>query len=136
MLLMLVVAGSAVLYSCSPNSEKKVDEAQEAIGQDIRNEKEEVERDLRALRDDINDRLEKVSNKIEQSGNKSKNELETVKRDLDNQREEVERTLDEVEQTTDSAWIRIKENTKVRAKEVKTEFEQLRQRVEDALNSD
>ena len=56
----LVVAGAASMFSCSPNSEKKVDEAQEAIGQDIKKEKEDLERDLRALRNDINERLDKV----------------------------------------------------------------------------
>ncbi|HET6543961.1 MAG TPA: hypothetical protein VFG46_25920 [Chryseolinea sp.] len=136
LLSVFVVVGATTFYGCSSNSEKKVDEAGEAIKQDIKNEKEEVARDLRALRDDINDRLDKVSKKIDQAGDKSKTELENVKRDLDNQREEVERTLDEVEQTTDSTWVDIKESTKARANEVKTEFEELRQRVENALSSD
>ena len=79
-----VLASAVSLMQCSRSTENKVDDAQEAVVEDIKKQKEEVAKDLRALRDDINDKLDKVSKELEKGNIEAKKDLNDVKERLTN----------------------------------------------------
>jgi hypothetical protein len=129
--------GVAVAFTqCSRSTENKVDEAQEAIVDDIKKEKAEVAQDLRALRDDINGRLDKVSKKLEKSNIETREDLNNVKELLTEQRNKVEKALDEISNSSDETWDDIQQASRNTASEIKLEFQKLGERIDLALEKD
>jgi hypothetical protein len=135
--LLLAAFASALLFSqCSRTTENKVDEAQESIVKDIKNEKAEVAKDLRELRDDINARLDDVSKRIEKGNIETRKNLDTVKEDLTVQRDKVEKALDNIDKSSDESWDDIQQASRNTANDIKVEFQRLRERIDLALDNE
>ena len=96
-ILLAAFASTLIFTHCSRTTENKVDEAQESIVKDIKDEKAEISKDLRTLRDDINNRLDEVSKKIEKGNIETRENLDNVKRDLTVQRDKVQKALDDID---------------------------------------
>ena len=125
---------SAVAFTqCSRSTENKVDEAQEEIVEDVKNQKEEVAKDLRALRDDINSRLDKVSKELEKGNIEAKEDLTNVKDRLTEQRDKVETALDQISNSSDETWDDIQQASRNTAAEIKLEFQKLGEPIDLAL---
>jgi F0F1-type ATP synthase membrane subunit b/b' len=58
-----MLMSATLLFNCSPSGDSKAEKTQEEIERDIKNEKQEIAKDLRSLRDDINTKLDKISKK-------------------------------------------------------------------------
>jgi predicted nucleic acid-binding Zn-ribbon protein len=134
---MLVAAlASAVIFTqCTRTSENNVDETQEAIVEDIKKEKAEVAQELRELRDDINNRLDKVSKELEKGKIDAREDLESVKKQLTVQRDKVEKSLDEISNSSDETWDDIQQASRNTAAEIKLEFQKLREKIDLALEN-
>ena len=133
LLIAIVSAESLTFCGCSSSTEKKVDEAGEAIQGDIQKEKEDIATELRALRDGINDRVDKITLALETAKSGSIQQLEETKSDLLVQRDKVENALDEIDKTADDTWDDIQSRTQETANEVKVDFQRLAARVDSVL---
>ena len=133
LILGVVLAGAITFMQCSRSTENKVDEAQEAVVEDIKNQKEEVAKDLRTLRDDINTKLDKVSKELEKGNIEAKEDLTSVKSRLTEQRDKVETALDQLSNSSDETWDDIQQASRNTAAEVKLEFQKLAERIDLAL---
>lgn len=130
------LAGTILFTQCSRSTENSVDETQEEIVEDIKKEKAEVAQDLRALRDDINNRLDKVSKKLEQGNIEAKEDLNNLKERLTAQRDKVEESLDNISNSSDETWDDIQQSSRNTAAEIKLEFQKLGERIDLALDGD
>jgi hypothetical protein len=128
-----VLASAVTFMQCSRSTENKVDEAQEAIVEDIKDQKEEVAKDLRTLRDDINAKLDKVSKELEKGDIEAKEDLNNVKDRLTEQRDKVETALDQISNSSDETWDDIQQASRNTAGEIKLEFQKLGERIDLAL---
>ena len=128
-----VLASAVTFMQCSRSTENKVDEAQEAIVEDIKDQKEEVAKDLRTLRDDINAKLDKVSKELEKGDIEAKEDLNNVKDRLTEQRDKVETALDQISNSSDETWDDIQQASRNTAAEIKLEFQKLGERIDLAL---
>jgi DNA anti-recombination protein RmuC len=133
LILGVALAGAVTFMQCSPSTENKVDEAQEAVVEDIKDQKEEVAKDLRTLRDDINNKLDKVSKELEKGNIEAKEDLTTVKNRLTEQRDKVETALDQISNSSDETWDDLQQASRNTAAEVKLEFQKLGERIDLAL---
>ena len=132
-ILVAVLASAVTFTQCSRSTENKVDEAQEAIVEDIKKEKEEVAKDLRTLRDDINNKLDNVSKELEKGNIEAKKDLTDLKENLTKQRDKVETALDQITNSSDETWDDIQQASRNTAAEVKLEFQKLGERIDLAL---
>jgi len=132
-ILAAVLASSVTLMQCSRSTENKVDEAQEAIVDDIKDQKEEVAKDLRELRDDINSKLDNVSKELEKGNIEAKEDLTNVKNQLTEQRDKVEKALDQISNSSDETWDDIQQASRNTAAEMKLEFQKIGDRIDVAL---
>lgn len=121
---------------CSRSTENSVAETQEEIVEDIKKEKAEVAQELRALRDDINDRLDRVSKKLEKGNIEAKEDLNVLKEQLTVQRDKVEKSLDNITNSSDETWDDIQQSSRNTAAEIKLEFQKLGERIDLALDGD
>jgi DNA anti-recombination protein RmuC len=128
-----VLASAVTFTQCSRSTENKVDDAQEAVVEDIKDQKEEVAKDLRTLRDDINTKLDKVSKELEKGNIEAKKDLNDVKDQLTKQRDKVETALDQISNSSDETWDDIQQASRNTAAEVKLEFQKLGERIDLAL---
>lgn len=135
-ILVAVLISAVTLTQCSRSTENKVDETQESIVQDIQKEKAEVAKDLRELRDDINNRLDKVSKKLEKGNIEAQEDLNSVKKQLTEQRDRVEKALDQITNSSDETWDDIQQASRNTASEIKLEFEKIGERIDLALEAD
>lgn len=137
-ILVAMLASVVVLTQCSRSADNKVDDTQEEIVKDIKEEKAEVAQDLRELRDDINNRLDKVSKELEKGDIDARKDLEDVKKSLTHQRDKVEKALDQISSSSDETWDDIQQASRNTAAEIKLEFQKLGERIDLALekNSD
>ena len=135
-ILVAALASVVSLTQCGRPSENKVDETQEEIVNDIREEKAEVAKDLRQLRDDINSRLDKVSKELEKGSIDAKEDLNNVKERLTRQRDNVEEALDNISNSSDETWDDIQQASRNTAAEIKLEFQKLGERIDLALDDD
>lgn len=128
-----VLASAVTLMQCSRSTENKVDDAQEAIVEDIKDQKEEVAKDLRTLRDDINTKLDKISKELEKGDIEAKEDLNNVKDRLTEQRDKVQIALDQISNSSDETWDDIQQASRNTAAEIKLEFQKLGERIDLAL---
>jgi hypothetical protein len=135
-ILLAAFASTLVFTQCSRTTDNKVDEAQESIVEDIKDQKAEVAKDLRTLRDDINTRLDDISKKIEKGNIETRKNLETVKDELTVQRDKVEKALDNIDKSSDESWDDIQQASRNTANEIKVDFQRLRERIDLALDSE
>lgn len=125
---------TTLMFQCSPSGEKKVEETKEEIKRDIKKEKEETAEDLRDLRDAINDKLDKISKKLDQASADSKAGLEATKETLINQRTKVENALKDIDDSAEDTWDDIQQSARNTADQVKIEFQQAREKLDDILD--
>lgn len=135
-ILVAALASVVTLIQCNRSTENKVEETQEEIVDNIQEEKAEVAKDLRALRDDINNRLDKISKKLETGNIEAREDLSNVKERLTEQRDKVQKALDEISNSSDETWDDIQQASRNTAAEVKLEFQKLRERIDLALGDD
>jgi len=128
-----VFASTVSFMQCSRSTENKVDDAQEAVVEDIKKQKEEVAKDLRTLRDEINNKLDKVSKELEKGNIEAKKDLDEVKDRLTKQRDKVETALDQISNSSDETWDDIQQASRNTAAEMKLEFQKLGERIDLAL---
>jgi DNA anti-recombination protein RmuC len=128
-----VLVSTVSFMQCSRSTENKVDDAQEAVVEDIKKQKEEVAKDLRTLRDDINNKLDKVSKELEKGNIEAKKDLNDVKERLTKQRDNVETALDQISNSSDETWDDIQQASRNTAAEIKLEFQKLGERIDLAL---
>jgi DNA anti-recombination protein RmuC len=128
-----VLISTVSFMQCSRSTENKVDDAQEAVVEDIKQQKEEVAKDLRTLRDDINNKLDKVSKELEKGNIDAKKDLNDVKENLIKQRDKVETALDQISNSSDETWDDIQQASRNTAAEIKLEFQKLGERIDLAL---
>lgn len=128
-----IIAG-VLSIQCSERTDRKVEEAQESVAQDIRDERDAIKKDLQSLRDDINDRLDDVSVKVDKASGNAKSQLEEAKQQLIVQRDKVEKRLDEIDKSSDDTWDDIQQGARNTADEVKVEFERVKENIKDKLN--
>jgi DNA anti-recombination protein RmuC len=133
LILGVALASAVTFMQCRQSTENKVDEAQEAVVEDIKEQKEEVAKDLRTLRDDINTKLDKVSKELEKGNIEAKEDLTNVKNRLTEQRDKVETALDQLSNSSDETWDDIQQASRNTAAEVKLEFQKLGERIDLAL---
>jgi len=133
LILGVALASAVTFMQCRQSTENKVDEAQEEVVEDIKDQKEEVAKDLRTLRDDINTKLDKVSKELEKGNIEAKEDLTTVKKSLTEQRDKVETALDQISNSSDETWDDIQQASRNTAAEVKLEFQKLGERIDLAL---
>ncbi|HYI78272.1 MAG TPA: hypothetical protein VEW65_11695 [Chryseolinea sp.] len=133
LILGVALASAVTFMQCRQSTENKVDEAQEAVVEDIKDQKEEVAKDLRTLRDDINAKLDKVSKELEKGNIEAKEDLTSVKNRLTEQRDKVETALDQISNSSDETWDDIQQASRNTAAEVKLEFQKLGERIDLAL---
>ncbi len=134
-MLVATLASAVIFTQCTRTSENNVDATQEAIVDDIKKEKAEVAQELRELRDDINNRLDKVSKELEKGKIDAREDLESVKKQLTVQRDKVEKSLDEISNSSDETWDDIQQASRNTAAEIKLEFQKLRERIDLALEN-
>lgn len=135
-ILVAALASVVTLTQCDRPTENKVEETQEEIVDNIQEEKAEVAQDLRALRDDINNRLDKISKKLEKGNIEAREDLNNVKETLTAQRDKVQKALDEISNSSDETWDDIQQASRNTAAEVKLEFQKLGERIDLALEDD
>ena len=128
-LTILFVAAAGTIYQCSPASEQNGPEARAEISRGISKEKQTVVKDLRWLRDDINDRLDEISIKLETAPDESRDGLEEARLKLIDQLAKVDKSLNEVSQSKETSWDNIQRNARNTSDEVKAEFEKLSGRI-------
>ena len=133
-MLLASVASVFALTQCDRPSQNRVDETQNEIVENIRKEKAEVAQELRALRDDINDHLDKVSKELEKGNVDAREDLENVKDRLAAQRDKVEDALDDITNSSDETWDDIQQAARNTSAEIKLEFEKLGDRIDLALD--
>ncbi len=132
-MILFTLAGLIGLTQCNSPSDNRVNDTQEEIVKDIKEEKAEVANDLRELRDDINNRLDKVSKELEKGKIESRKDLDEVKTNLTAQRDKVEKELDQITNSSDETWDDIQQSARNTAAEVKLEFQKLGERIDIAL---
>jgi len=135
-ILVAALVSVAALTQCSRSTDNKVDETQEEIVEDIKKEKAEVAQDLRELRDDINNRLDKISKRLEKENIDAREDLNNVRERLTVQRDKVEKALDEINNSSDETWDDIQQASRNTAAEIKLEFQKLGERIDLALEDD
>src|SRR5688500_18785605 len=99
-ILVAALVSVAALTQCSRSTDNKEDETQEEIVEDIKKEKAEVAQNLRELRDDINNRLDKISKRLEKENIDAREDLNNVRERLTVQRDKVEKALDEIDNSS------------------------------------
>lgn len=135
-ILLTALASAVALTQCNSPSENRVNDTQEEIVEEIKDDKAEVAKDLRELRDDINNRLDKVSRELEHGSIEARKDLDDVKQRLTEQRDKVEKSLDEISNSSDETWDDIQQSARNTAGEVKLEFQKLGERIDLALEHD
>jgi predicted nucleic acid-binding Zn-ribbon protein len=135
-ILVAALLSVAALTQCSRSTDNKVEETQEEIVEDIKKEKAEVAQDLRELRDDINNRLDKISKRLEKENIDAREDLNNVRERLTVQRDKVEKALDEINNSSDETWDDIQQASRNTAAEIKLEFQKLGERIDLALEDD
>lgn len=135
-ILLTALASVVALTQCSRPSENGVNNTQEEIVKDIKEEKAKVAQDLRELRDDINNRLDKVSEELEKGSIDTREDLDNVKQRLTEQRDKVEEALDQISNSSDETWDDIQQAARNTAGEIKLEFQKLGERIDLALEKD
>ena len=132
----IIACVAASFYQCTPSTDQKVAEAPNAIGRDISKEKQAVVKELRWLRDDINDRLDEILIKLETASGESKEDLQEAKLNLIDQRAKVEKSLRDASQPTDTNWDDIEQNARNTSDEVTADFEKLSGSIANALKDE
>lgn len=131
--ILAILASSALMFNCAPSSERKVEKAENEIARDIKKEKDETVKELQTLRDDINDKLDKITKKLDGASVSAKTELESVKAVLLAHRTRVEEALVEIDGAADNSWDNIQQAAKNTSSEVKIECERIAERFDNAV---
>ena len=134
-IIIIAVAFCFALLRCSPSSEKKVETAVNEIKIDIKKEKDDTAQTLRALRDDINDKLDKISMEFDEARGNAKVELGEVKDLLIEQRSKAQKALDGIDNSSETTWDDIQQGAKNTSNEVKIACERMDERVTNALKN-
>jgi len=134
-LLVFALIVSSILTNCSPSSEKRVEEAENKIERGIKDEKEEITKDLQNLRNDINDKLDRISKELEDANGSAQAELESVKSILLEHRTRVESALNLIDQSADDSFDNAQQEAKNTYSEVKLGCEQLKDRYDNAVKN-
>jgi hypothetical protein len=93
---MVVLTG--LLISLSQCNRERDTSRDEQVAEDFEQQKTELKKDLRNLRDDINRELEKIDLKLKQgSNNDDRAELEKANRNLTQERSRLDKTLEDIE---------------------------------------
>lgn len=135
---MLILTGLLVsLSGCSTDRRPNDD----LTAEDFRQEKEELKKDLVALRNDIDRELGRLRAKLERSS-KDKDvsddqvELEKANRDLTRERSRVDNSLEDIENASEESWNEVKVAARKTSQEVKEAFTRLGNKLEAWFEED
>ena len=128
---------TGLLISLSQCSRERDTRRDEQVADDFQQQKTELKKDLRNLRDDINRELEKIDLKLKQgSNNNDRVELEKANRDLTQERSRLDRTLEDIENASADTWADVKVAARKTSREVETAFRQMGDKLEAMFQDD
>ena len=119
---------------CSSPSRK--DKRQEEIKQDIAADKEQLTKDLRALRDDLNNQITHINEKLKDASVDSKIRLERAKQNFLKQRDEVDRELRDVGQSTRETFSNIKTSARKGYEDIRDGFKKAGDDISDIFDKE
>ncbi len=121
--LAMSLLGVFFLVSCGndPSSERAKDEMEEAadaVGDAIVDEKNDLKREIEAATADIDARLEKLNNDLKDAKEENKADIQKQIDDLEAKRKQLASDLEQFGNKADSEWHQFKANVKETIKDI------------------
>ena len=127
----MLTYGLLTMTSCSTNTDKDANRNTAAVNEDFDDQRSEVAENLRQLREDISERIQRVGDKMEDAGDETRQNLSELNEQLLVERERVDVALERVESSTAQNWSEVRQGAQNTVQDVKREFGELGDRMSD-----
>jgi len=133
----MLTYGLLTLTSCSVNTSDKDNNTDENVktatlnDDQFEEDRTEVAEDLRELREDISQRIQRVGDRMENANEEARQDLSELNEQLLDERERVDEALERVESSTNSTWSDVREGARNTFQDVKRELGELGDRLSD-----